>query len=421
MRIQIISHKNELKNKFEDYELVYSTINSPKSFDEFDVNIISLQEKDIWSYNDYQIADKVNCISDFSSLQCIINKAAKSKTIIAFPQNTYYKYDYYLNSNTNSKTFKKSIELKNMLPKVCGIIKHLVPANIKKDWLLIFENTTTIINGKDYDASFYFDTSCKTLTYSKGSQKPTSVKYSDNIYFTAINIKSSTFNLKDFLIEIGIESTGSNLPKWLQDLNFFDDLELNEFIDTTKKEIKELKQKIEHAYLKIQENLKYKSILSTNGNELVNVVFEMLEKMLKCDLSSFVDEKKEDFVIKKETVTFVGEIKGINSNVGYNNVSQAERHKAEYLDILENEKRNENVKALLVINPLRKTPISERETINQAQINYAKNNEVLIITTEIFLHIYEKFILGEISYDNIIKVFSEKIGLLCMEDFDSND
>lgn len=198
-------------------------------------------------------------------------------------------------------------------------------------------------------------------------------------------------------------------------------MELNKLIDKTKNEIKELKQIIEHAHLKIQENFKYKSILSTNGNELVTVVFEMFEKMLKCDLSSFVDEKKEDFVIKKEEVTFVGEIKGINSNVGYNNVSQAERHKAEYLDILEKEKRNENVKALLVINPLRKTPIVERETINQAQINYAKNNEVLIITTEIFLHLYEKFVLGEISYDTIIKVFSEKIGLLCMEDFISSD
>ena len=52
--------------------------------------------------------------------------------------------------------------------------------------------------------------------------------------------------------------------------------------------------------------------------------------MLKCNLSTFVDEKKEDFIIKKENITFVGEIKGINSNVGYNNISQAERHKSEY-------------------------------------------------------------------------------------------
>ena len=47
----------------------------------------------------------------------------------------------------------------------------------------------------------------------------------------------------------------------------------------------------------LEENAKYKSILYTNGNELVRVVFEILESILDYDLSSFEDILKEDFLI----------------------------------------------------------------------------------------------------------------------------
>mgnify|MGYP003300999417 FL=1 len=71
MKVQIISYKNELKDKFKDYDIVYSTINSPQSFDEFDVNIISLQHEEIWQNKSRDITS-VNCIEDFKCLQKII-------------------------------------------------------------------------------------------------------------------------------------------------------------------------------------------------------------------------------------------------------------------------------------------------------------------------------------------------------------
>ena len=47
----------------------------------------------------------------------------------------------------------------------------------------------------------------------------------------------------------------------------------------------------------------------------------MLDELLDYDSSEFVDEGKEDFFIKKEDVTFIGEIKGVSSSIANKNVS----------------------------------------------------------------------------------------------------
>ena len=229
---------------------------------------------------------------------------------------------------------------------------------------------------------------------------------------------TKSFNLKDFLIKLGIDNQNSILPQWLVDSNYFDDVTQQELIDTANKEIFELNKKIEQARVKIQENLKYKSILSTNGNELVAVVFEILEKVLSCDLSEFVDEGKQDFLIKKESVTFIGEIKGITSNVKSENVSQLDVHYQAYLEDLRDKNINENVKSLLIINPFRTKPIKDRDEVHEIQINLAKRNGSLIITTETLLKIFEKFINNDIDIEKIISTFSSETGLADIKSFE---
>lgn len=413
MKIQIISYSNKLINKFNDYDITYSTINSPKSFDEFDVNIISLQEDDIWTYHDYEIRNTVDCIEDFKSLQCIIQNSSYAKTILAFPINCNFRYNYY----TSEKRYKYANELKNILVNVCKIIECIIPANIKNQWFLKYENTTTIINDNGYDASFYFDTPCQVLTDSKGSQKPTTICYSDELYFTSLNLSSSTFNLKDFLNKIGLDSSGSKVPEWLEKLNYLDDETQHRIVFENKENIIIAQEKINNAKQKLEENLKYKSILVNNGNELVSVVFDILEKILDYNLSEFKDNKKEDFLIKKDAVTFIGEIKGITSNVKSENVAQVERHYQSYMDELQENGLSENVKQLLIINPFRTKELSLRDEVHQIQINLAKKYGSLIITTETLLEIFEKFSNGEITVEKTISVFSSEIGLADIKSF----
>lgn len=183
-------------------------------------------------------------------------------------------------------------------------------------------------------------------------------------------------------------------------------------ITSQKAIISNAKLEIEKSQEILSKNLYYKSILYSNGNELVKVVFEILENILDCDLSSFNDEKHEDFLIKKSNITFVGEIKGVNGSVKNANISQLDVHYNGYLDKLQEENKSENVKALLIINPNRSRPIKEREQIHQNQLNLAIRNGSLIIQTYDLLKIFEAFKQNKISSEEIEDIFTDKIGIL---------
>ena len=145
-----------------------------------------------------------------------------------------------------------------------------------------------------------------------------------------------------------------------------------------------------------------------------------LSKILNCDLSGFHDEKREDFLIKLPKYTFIGEIKGVTSNVKYEHISQLELHYRSYLDDLEEEKSTETVKQLLIINPFRTKPLNEREPVHSAQIDLAIRNNCLIIETDTLLRVFEKFCNKEINVRQCQDVFASKTGLLRPEDFNPN-
>ena len=87
-------------------------------------------------------------------------------------------------------------------------------------------------------------------------------------------------------------------------------------------------------------------------------------------------------------------------------------HYRRYLDKLQEENRNENVKALLIINPNRNRPIEKREKIHQNQLELAIRNGSLIIQTYDLLKIFEAFKQNKISSEEIEDVFIDKIGIL---------
>ena len=162
----------------------------------------------------------------------------------------------------------------------------------------------------------------------------------------------------------------------------------------------------------LEKNFEYKSILYSTGDELVSVVLEILEDMLEYDLKDFVDEKKEDFLIKKDDVTFVGEIKGLSSAVQNKNVSQLEVHIQNYFDKLHEEGKEEKVKGLLIINHQRNKPLEERQEIHVHQKSLAVKYGSLIIETKTLLNLYEKYKLCEISKNECKNLFKENIGVL---------
>lgn len=175
-------------------------------------------------------------------------------------------------------------------------------------------------------------------------------------------------------------------------------------------EIQQLEIQSKEAQDKLENNNRFKSILYSTGDELVEVVFEILENMLGCDLSNFVDEKKADFIFELDDKVFIGEIKGINTNVKSVNVTQLEVHVQDYLD--DNlDKTEEDIIALLIINHQREKSPDEREAIHEKQIALAKRNGSLIVETTQLLQLYSDYCMGNKNKSDIVELLKCK-GLL---------
>lgn len=340
--------------------------------------------------------------------------AKKSKTIIVFPQNINYKYcwiDY-------KQIFNESIKIKDMLLNFIDIIsKNLFNIN---GFEIFYSKNKTTINEFTYKSDFNFianiEESFNVISKSDNSDKITTIIYDSKI-ITSLDIFESTKHLENYLLSIMIdENKKTDIPEWVKDINFFDDKKLkNDKLKNTEK-INVLNEKNKKINDKLEINNKFKRILYTSGDELEEIVIQILDDMLKNNSSNFINEKKEDFLIKKESVTFIGEIKGLSSAVGNKNVSQLDVHVQGYMDKIESENSTENVKGLLIINYQRNKKISERNEIHKNQIDLAIRNGALIIDSVVLLKLYEKFLEKKLDTQKIIKLFTKKVGILQEKD-----
>lgn len=395
------------------YGITISKLNAPKSFDSYDINIISLQSESLWRF-EKDSEQQLNCTNDLLSIKMMIEASKKAINIIALPQNYKHFYCYIRSEKAYYSCLKLKDEIANLQ---FNLLEALIPEGFIRLFTLIYENSETTLNEKIFNSAFCFRDSNNPITKSNGAEKATTMQLNDRLILTTLDLQSPGVMLDDFIKGIGLDKEPSEIPQWVKDYQFFDDAQQQELISQSQQKIDDLQNTIDQAQEKINTNLNYKSILYTNGDELVGVVFDILEKALCCNLSDFVDERKEDFLIKKEDVTFIGEIKGITSNVKSEHISQLDVHYQSYSDYLQENNLSETVKQLLIINPFRTQPLSERKSVHHKQIELAERNECLIITTETLLKIFEKFLKQEITSNEIIKIFKMKSGLLTEQDF----
>ena len=408
MNIQIIGKDWENKSGFA--EITLSPLSMPRSLDEFDINIIDLNTERLWRYKN-QSYSTVDDINHLQSIFQMVKNSSKSKIIYVLPKN--YTFLYHVHSHG----YYKSVLLKDELDNIKKhILSQIVYPNIFGHSLM-FENTRTEISGKTYEADFYFSGTSGCVTKSRASEKITTIILKDGIYATTLNITYSYTMLINFIDFLFKKKEITHEPDWFSAISFGDDSLQRDIISAKETEIENAKNAINMANEKLSQNNRYKSILYTNGNELVEVVFEMLEKLLDCDLSEFEDKKDEDFLIKTEQYTFIGEIKGVTSNVKNDHIGQIEHHYQRYMDELEEKGITESVHQILIINPFRNKQPETCEPIHEKQINLAKRNGCLIIETSTLLRIFEKYQAGAITSEQCIQVFCNRTGLLNMTDF----
>lgn len=380
-------------------------IHDAQSLDEFDINIISLADKDMWKNKSDSITSICN-MADLVSLSTMVRNSTKTKIIILFPQNCTYYYDYF-HFSANDKGYNKSCELKNMIPGMRKILENL--------YVLIgsigicYENTNTKIGNENLNASFYFDITQNVILKSDKSNKPTAIRL-NNVILSTLDLKTYD-HIINFLKEIDLIHDELKIPEWMENMRMFDDNKQFDIIAENNQTIRLANENISAAMERLNKNNEYKSILFTNGDELIKVVFEILETMLGWDLSQFVDLKKEDFLFEMEDIVFIGEVKGVTSNVKNENVSQLEVHYQGYLEEHE-DKDDKQVKALLIINHQRNKTLEQREPVHERQINLANKYESLIVETVTLLRMFEGFLAGTLPREKCLEMLKQNTGLL---------
>ena len=190
----------------------------------------------------------------------------------------------------------------------------------------------------------------------------------------------------------------------------FDDIRQIDVIRESREKIQEAQNAIKAAEDIMSQNERYKSILYTSGDKLVEVVLDILGQMLGYDFSVFEDKKKEDFLAEIGDDVFIGEIKGVNHNVKSENVSQLDVH---YQSFLEDSGKSENhVFALLIMNHQKNKDLTKREPVHENQVKLAKRNGSLIIDTFVLLKLFEKYKSEEISREYCMQLLKNNTGIL---------
>lgn len=411
--IQIITYDT---SKYKEYpKTVYkiSQLGEIQALDDFEICIIDLSSNNLWK-NDGPNPNDINSRNDLLTLKEAIHNKKKSKILIILPQNIPFYYNYIYKRNGEYK-FEKSIQIKDNKNNVVEIIRRFLFELC--DFEISYEKTNTEIDNTLIKADFNFtdikNINFEPITFSNNSNKITTIKNKDT-FITTLNLSEKEENINKFIDMYCKKDEKEEKPEWINNIRFFNDEQLSQEKSENIKKIEKLEEENKKLDKQLKKNLEYKSILYTNSDELVKVVLEILDEILEYDSSGFKDEKKEDFLIKKEDVTFVGEIKGLSSAVKNDNVSQLEIHIQRYFDKLQEEGKEENVKGLLIINHQRNKPLEERQKVHQNQIDLATKYGVLIVETSTLLKIYEKYKLGKFTKEECKKLFVNNIGLIKM-------
>lgn len=402
MKVQLISQNDKRIDGF-----CCSKISAPQALDGFDINIIFLTDNSIWeskSKNKYPLVIE----NELINLCHMINNSNKTKNIIVLPQDLYLRYDYGYRSGGSQ--YNEAINLRHILKRE---FKRCLENFVMPCCNYCYENNITLINNNPINSAFYFE--CvdenEIITKSENSEKATSIKIGTNLVYTFLDLETGN-QIFDFINHIGLIEQKISVPKWLEEINYFDDEKIHTELEENNKKIEDLINIRKELEIKLDSNRRYKKILITNGDELVKIVFDILEELFDIDLSTFRDTKKEDFLFRVNDTTFIGEIKGVTSNVKNQHLSQLNDHVSGYLDKLEEDCIIENVKSILIINHQRDVSINERQPINDSQIRKAQREQSLIIETKVLLELFNKYRKNEILKEDIYKMFVDNFGLL---------
>ncbi|WP_459822589.1 hypothetical protein [Campylobacter concisus] len=388
MNIQVLTQRTCF---LRDKNFCISKISEPRSFDEFDYNIVDFNDGQLWKFD----KNKSICldIKGFARLLSkILQETKKSNTLIIMPQNI-----------TTGEIGGDGWTISTYNIKISSIIQYFpdsLSPMIRNFPTIRYEKSVTKIDDDIFLSDFVFDESIyRSLKKSNGGKDV--ILDIEGIYVTTLDIKDNNEIgvMLDFILS---QYHKSIAPEWISNIEYFSNRSYLSEKDEVLKQLDVLEKEI-------SKNNKIKSILYSTGDELVGVVKEILVDIFKLTDSHFTDLKKEDFRFEFEDVNFMVEIKGINTNVKNSNIAQCKKHVTDLI-AEDDTKSPGNVKGLLIVNPQRDIEPGKREPIHANQISYAKSEGILIITTLELLKLYQAYTKDEVVSNKCFETFKNNVG-----------
>lgn len=412
--IQIITGDNNYNDIYKECrritEYTVSDFKKPKVFEDFELNVLDLSFQDLWTSIQGD-SNEIYMIKDLKHYHTMLKNNKNTKILVVLPQNITLKYYWGW-----SGEYVKSEDLKNLT----YFISQTVFQNVYEYYFkLNFGCNSINLNKLDITADFYFDETDieeeQKILKSDKSNKLTTIKAEENIYFTTLNLMKSREVLEAFLEKTKIIDTSNEEeePEWFNDIKILDDLSIENEVSKIEEEITKLQKIKENKLIKLEENKEIKSVLYQTDKKLQKIAIKMLDEMLEYEDKEFIDEMEEDYRICKGENTFLIETKGLLRNVNGNDISKTNCHVQIYIDKLEKEGKDqdkEKVKGIFIVANQRNRRIEERDKLPERQITLAERDGILIIRTEQLLKLYEDFRNKKIKTQEIIELFKTQIG-----------
>ena len=274
---------------------------------------------------------------------------------------------------------------------------------------IVFGFSKTKIVNSTAEGSFFFEQCDNYKIATKSIAGNATTIQEGNTYITTLKLKNKT-HFEQFLEAIGIIRNKETIPAWFNEIQAFDDKLQRQIIKDCEEIIEEQRRTIDAANNQLEINSRWKSILYSQNEELVDVVKGMLDLLFGSDTKNFVDEKKEDFRFTIDGTIIMGEIKGVTSNVGKVNITQVMNHCYQYE--IDHPEDTSVKKPVLIINNERSRAPEDRDDVHEDVNKLACMNGVLVITTPVLRSVFEKYLNGSIDRDYCSSIFRNTSGVL---------
>lgn len=189
--------------------------------------------------------------------------------------------------------------------------------------------------------------------------------------------------LFDLDSQLRFSFSNTSLPSWAEEILILNEKKELEQLHKDEKTLSSLLVKIEKQKENLSRYKRYKSILTSSG-----VALEEIVKMILCELGFVMtssENGRSDIIATYQDISIVVEVKGVTKSAAEKHGAQLEKWVAQYIE--ENEV---TPKPLLIVNGFVDTPISQRseEVFPNQMLKYCESRNHALVTTTQLLCLY---------------------------------